>query len=78
MDAQNVHSDKLHLINWITRLQDASIVKELMKIQLRSDENAEIDVPTWHQEKVRSRISTTGKEEYISVDDLDNRISLDQ
>jgi hypothetical protein len=77
MDAQDLHSNKLNLINWITRLQDASILNELMKIQSRNEENVDIKVPRWHQEKVLNRIKSTKTEEYIPFDDLDDLMSVD-
>ena len=70
MSAQDLPIDKINLINWITRLQDASIIARLKKIQLEED-NAETTVPEWQKEIVRERISNTSKKDYLSLDQLD-------
>ncbi len=43
MNVENIQTDKLDLINWISQLQDSTLIKELKKIKLsrtitRSDE----------------------------------------
>ena len=77
MDAQKLHSDKLSLINWITRLQDANILNELIRIQSKNEENSDFAVPDWHQAEVRKRIEMGNSVDYMSLDDLDDLLSLD-
>ena len=76
MSTQDLHFEKVSLINWITRLQDSATISKLKKIQSAVD-SAEIEVPEWHKEIVRERISATSKEDYISFDELDGLMNLE-
>lgn len=76
MDNSNIQADKIDLINWITRLQDASVLSELKQIQAQQDSSSLV-VPEWHQEKVMNRIKNASSDDYISLSDLDGLINLD-
>ena len=76
MSTQDLHFEKVSLINWITRLQDSATIAKLKKIQSAED-SADIDVPEWHKEIVRERIASTPKEDYISFDELDGFMNLE-
>jgi uridine phosphorylase len=43
MKAQDLHFEKINLINWITRLQDEAVLSKLLKIQSKEDD---IDFPS--------------------------------
>ena len=76
MGAQDLHFEKISLINWITRIQDSATIAKLKEIQSAEDSDG-FEVPEWHKEIVRGRISSTVKKDYISFDDLDGLMSLD-
>ncbi len=51
MNTQTIEKQKLHLIMWISQLQDISLIEKLKEFQ---EDNFEI--PQWHKDIVRERI----------------------
>ena len=39
MDNQKLQNDKLHLINWITQIQDHTLIEKIKSLMSASDEN---------------------------------------
>ncbi|MCK4663522.1 MAG: hypothetical protein KAT68_11695 [Bacteroidales bacterium] len=60
MNIQEIQADKLSLINWISQLQDISLINKLKNIQ---EDNFEI--PQWQQDIVLERMKTAKPEDYI-------------
>ncbi|MCF6353444.1 MAG: addiction module protein [Cyclobacteriaceae bacterium] len=56
MNTQDIQTDKLNLITWITQLQDISLIEKLNKIRATTDE-VDFIVPEWHKEIVRQRMA---------------------
>ena len=61
MNVQQLQADKLSLINWISQLQDVSLISKLKNIQ---EDNFEI--PQWQQDEVTERIKTTKSEKFYN------------
>ena len=64
MSAQDLQADKLKLISWISQLTDSALISRLKRIQ--EEESGEI--PDWHKTEVRSRVSESDRDEYVSWD----------
>ena len=60
MNLQEIQSDKLSLITWISQMQDITLINKLKGIQAEN-----IDVPQWHKDIVLERMRTAQPEDYI-------------
>ena len=64
MKTQDIQTDKLSLISWITHLQDITLIKKLKEIQVKTNP-AELTIPEWHKAIVRERILNSKPEDLI-------------
>ena len=76
MKAQDIQTEKLDLITWITQLQDISLIEELKKIRAKNA-TADFIIPEWQKKIVRDRIKNTKQEDYLSWDEVEKQIKLD-
>lgn len=76
MKAQDIQTEKLDLITWITQLQDVTLIEELKKIRTKYA-TAEYIIPLWQKELVRERIKNTKQEDYLSWDEVEKQIKVD-
>lgn len=77
MNTQDIQAEKLDLINWITQLQDISIIEKLK--QLRSkNKTTDYTVPEWQKNIVRERIENTNPDDYISWEDVEKQVKFDE
>ena len=76
MNTQNIQTDKLSLITWITQLQDISLIKKLKKIQAKTND-IEFHIPEWQKNIVRERIKNTKPEDYLSWEEVEKQIKFD-
>ena len=60
MNLQEIQSDKLSLITWISQMQDITLINKLKDIQVEN-----MDVPQWHKDIVLERMRTSQPEDYI-------------
>ena len=60
MNLQEIQSDKLSLITWISQMQDITLINRLKGIQTEN-----MDVPQWHKDIVLERMRTAQPEDYI-------------
>ena len=60
MTTQEIQAEKLSLINWISQLQDISLINKLKRIK---EDN--IEVYQWQKDIVRERIENSVAEDYI-------------
>jgi len=58
MNTQDILSDKLSLITWVSQLQDVSLINKLKEIQ--SDNT---DIPQWQQDTIDKRLDLIEKGE---------------
>lgn len=73
MNTENIQSEKLELINWISQLQDVSLIEKLKKLYLKN----KAEVPQWQQDIIMARLKDTKEEDYISLEELKNQIKFD-
>lgn len=71
MDAQNINSEKINLINWITNLQDSSMIERLKELYLSTD-----TIPQWQKDEVLKRVATTPREAYLSEEDFESKLDF--
>ncbi len=64
MKTQNIQTDKLSLISWITHLEDITLIKKLKEIQEKTD-TEELPIPEWQKNIVRDRIKNSKPENLI-------------
>lgn len=57
MNTQDIQTDKLNLITWITQLQDVSLIEKLNKMRATTTDEADFIVPEWHKKIVRQRMA---------------------
>lgn len=72
MDAQNINSEKINLINWITNLQDSSTLERLKEIYLNTTDA----IPQWQKDEVLKRVATTPREAYLSEEDFESKLDF--
>lgn len=77
MKAQDIPSEKLSLINWITQLQDISLIEELKKIRTEND-TTDFIVPEWQKKVVRDRIKNSKSDDYLTWEEVEKQIKLDE
>jgi hypothetical protein len=65
MNLQEIQSDKLSLITWISQMQDITLINKLKGIQA-----VNMDVPQWHKDIVLERMRTAQPEDYIPCSTL--------
>ncbi len=73
MNIQSINSEKINLINWITNLQDSSMLAKIKELYLSSEEV----IPQWQQDIVLERIKNTPREDYVSWDEIEKNIKFD-
>lgn len=73
MSIQDLQLEKINLINWITRLQDESVIEKLKKIQAKEDD---FSIPTWQQDLTLKRMTELDKQpkSAINFDDMIGRL----
>ncbi len=73
MNTQSINSEKIHLINWITNLQDNSMIERLKELYLSAD-----SIPQWQKNEVLNRIESTPRESYLSEDDFESKLDFNK
>ena len=68
MDIQNINSEKINWINWITNLQDHSTIDKLRVLY------SSTAIPQWQQDEVLKRVENAKKEDYISWDEVKTKL----
>jgi len=63
MNTQDIQTDKLSLITWITQLQDISLIRKLKNIQTDN-----IEIPKWQIEEVNKRLKHLNKNPESAID----------
>ncbi|MBI9037480.1 MAG: addiction module protein [Bacteroidales bacterium] len=63
MNIQDIQTDKLSLITWITQLQDISLIRKLKNLQADN-----IDIPQWQKEEVNKRLKELEKNPGSAID----------
>ena len=63
MNIQDIQTDKLSLITWITQLQDISLIRKLKNIQTDN-----IEIPQWQIEEVNKRLKDLDKNPGSAID----------
>jgi len=71
MNTQEIQAEKLSLINWISQLQDISLIGKLKEIQ---EDNYEIQ--QWQKEIVRESIENAKPEDFIPKQEIVKRASV--
>ena len=69
MNTQEIQAKKLNLINWISQLQDVSLIDKLKNIQ-----EEYFEVPQWQKDIVRERIENSTDEDYIPWDEAKKQL----
>ena len=70
MDTVEIQAEKLTLINWISQLQDVTLITELRRIQ----KSVTVEIPQWQQDIVLDRIKNSKPEDYISWEEAEKQI----
>ncbi len=73
MNTQNINSEKINLINWITNLQDSLMIERLKELYLSAN-----TIPQWQKEEVLRRIESTPREEYLSENDFESKLDFNK
>ena len=71
MNTQNINTEKINLINWITNLQDSSMIERLKELYLSND-----TIPQWQKDEVLRRVETTPREDYLSEEDFESKLDF--
>ncbi|PIQ15979.1 MAG: addiction module protein [Flavobacteriales bacterium CG18_big_fil_WC_8_21_14_2_50_32_9] len=77
MNTQDIQTEKLDLITWITQLQDISLIEKLKKLRVKND-TADFTVPEWQKNIVRDRIKNTKPEDYLAWEDVEKQFKFDE
>lgn len=64
MKTQNIQTDKLSFISWITYLEDITLIKKLKEIQGKTG-TEELPIPEEHKAIVRERIRNSNPDDLI-------------
>ena len=70
MSTKDLQGDKLNLIAWILKLQDVSLIEKLKSIQ-----NDNIEIPEAHKNLVRERIKNTNPDEYLTWEEIEEKLN---
>ena len=70
MSTKDLQGDKLNLIAWILKLQDVSLIEKLKSIQ-----NDNIEIPGAHKNLVRERIKNTNPDEYLTWEEIEEKLN---
>lgn len=70
MDTLEIQAEKLTLINWISQLQDVTLIAELRRIQ----KSVTVEIPQWQQDIVLDRIKNSKPEDYISWEEAEKQV----
>jgi hypothetical protein len=73
MSAQQISENKLQLIHWITELEDAKLIEELMEFQVKNN-----DIPQWQKEELDRRTNDYEKnpDSFLEFKELAKHIKL--
>ena len=69
MNAQNINSEKINWINWITNLQDDITIEKIRALYSNTD-----SIPQWQKEEVLNRIANAKEENYTSWSEAKTKI----
>lgn len=72
MKTHDIQSDKLSLINWISQLQDKSMI-DILKTYLPQNEDETTDT-SWHKEVIEERLNNLKEEDLDEWEDVKNRL----